>query len=301
VGEDVALGVPVGLLRRAAQGGHLREMPIQPVSSRTSIPREGRTDWTAHLSHSPQTRSGGSSAKAGAISRQSAAVSGARREVEARGQLEGAQDPQRVVGERRARVAQDAGPQVALAAEGVDDGAREGVDRDRVHREVAPGRRVGVAEAGSGATANPRWPAPVFDSRRGRLKSYSDPPAPRTLMTPKLRPTTSVAPKGRAPRLRPSKSTPADLDVEILGSPPEEPVAHAPADEPRAPPRRGARPRASRAGPREGGGPSICASWSRGQSGEGRRRGQDPARDEAPGRRAASPGPSQRGPPRARA
>src|SRR5476649_2652301 len=74
---------------------------------------------------------------------------------------------------------------------------------------------------GSGWTAKPRWPAPVFDSRRGRLKSYSAPlSALRTLMTPKLRPITSVAPKGARARWSDSKSTPATSTSRSLDSRP---------------------------------------------------------------------------------
>ena len=42
---------------------------IQPVCSSTSIPLEGRVDLDAHFSHSPQTRSSGSSAKEEEIAR----------------------------------------------------------------------------------------------------------------------------------------------------------------------------------------------------------------------------------------
>ena len=195
-----------GVPRRAATSGKCR---IQPVSSRTSSPLDGLTDLTAHLSHSPQTRSTGSSANAGAISRQRAAVSGARLKSKraanwkARRTLRGSSEKAGLVW-RRIRAARSLLPPKGSNTSPVK-GSTEIAFTVKSRRAAASAS----PSAGSGRTANPRWPAPVFDSRLGRLKSYSDPAAPRTLMTPKLRPTTSVGPKGARARLKPSKSTPA--------------------------------------------------------------------------------------------
>src|ERR1022692_4359275 len=265
-----------GVPRREATSGKWR---IQPVASRTESPLEGRTDSAAHLSHSPQTRSRGSSANAGAIARQSAAVSGAR---------------------LKSRHAASRNPRRTLS--GSSENAGLVWRRTRARRSAAPSngsitapvkgsiaiaftvksRRAAASaslRAGSGSTANPRGPPPVFDPRRGRLKSYSEPLPSRTLITPKLRPTMSVGPKGESALLNPSKPTPATSMSKSLGACPRSQSRTPPPTSLGRPTRRTASSIARRSSGR-GGAPSISGLRRPPSGGECRSGGEDPSRNE---------------------
>ena len=61
--------------------------------------------------------------------------------------------------------------EIAPAAERVEVLARERIPRDGVDREVAPAAASSTDMRGSPVTSNPRWPRPIFDSRRGSATS----------------------------------------------------------------------------------------------------------------------------------
>jgi hypothetical protein len=197
---------------------------------------------------------------------QSAAVSGASVKSSRAGQLERAQHPQRVLRERGAGVPQDPGGEVRPPVERVDELAREGVDRDRVDREVAPGRGVGVAEAGVGldreaavAGAGLRLAAREAEVVLGAVRAAD-------LDHPEAAPDDVGRPEGESARRSPSKPMPPTSMSKSLGGRPRS-QSRTPPPTSRGGPR-GARPRAWRAG-RPGGG--ECRPWAASRGGSGRR------------------------------
>ncbi len=114
---------------------------MTPRSSASAKPTDGR-GANSSFSISPQTRSAGRSSRG--IDRHSARVSIVELEVESRGELDGAQHAQAVVGERR-RI-DDAKASVARSSRpsnGSMYSSVERIPRDRVDREVATARGFG--------------------------------------------------------------------------------------------------------------------------------------------------------------
>ena len=146
VGERVAFRVPLGVLGAATQSGDFGKMR-QPAGFLQHVEAAGGTGglsrplvpFAPHALHREFVECIGNAAtERGGLGREG--------EVKASGELEGAQHPERVLGEGGAGMAQNAVAQVALTAMRIEDFAGKRVAGERVDREVAPGGSFGVAE-----------------------------------------------------------------------------------------------------------------------------------------------------------
>ena len=134
VHPDVALRMPLGLLRAADERLQLRETAVAttPRSSASAKPIDGR-GANSSFSISPQIRSAGRSSSG--IARHSARVPSSSVELEPRGELHRAQHAQAVVGERRGSTTRSsAALEIAAAVERIEVLVGQRIPRDRVDR-----------------------------------------------------------------------------------------------------------------------------------------------------------------------
>ena len=150
MGEGIALGVPLGFLHAIAQSRDFREVP-QPAGRLKHLqPARGPEGFDGpFLPFGPDALDGQlgkrpahAPAKGRGFRRQG--------QVKAGGELHGPQDPEGIVHEGGAGVAQDAGLQVRAAAMRIYHLVGEGIVGDGIDREIAPCRRIGIAEQGVG-------------------------------------------------------------------------------------------------------------------------------------------------------
>ena len=80
---------------------------------------------------------------------------------------------------------------------------------------------------GSPSTVKPRWPRPVFDSRRGSATSTRADLVDRKALAHRL-----DLPEAGEQRRQIGRRDAEDLQVEVLGIEPEQQIAHEPADDP---------------------------------------------------------------------
>jgi len=137
VGENIAFGMPSGILRRAIQGGDFGKM-LQPAggfqelqSGRGALPRERPFEpFHAHALDRQFGKRGGNRAA------QDHGFRGGHK-MEPGGKLHAPQHAQGVLHESRTGVAQDAPGQIVLAAEEIEVFAGARIEHERVDGEIA--------------------------------------------------------------------------------------------------------------------------------------------------------------------
>ena len=226
--------MPGGLLRCAAQRGEFREV-AEPAAlfqyREASARRHGLGcpffPFTPHpFQRQLGKRVGDGSAQCGGLRSEG--------EVEAPGELHPAEHAQRILGKGRAGVSEHARFQISLPAVGVDDFAGEGIARDRVDREIAPRRRLRVAECRIGCDGK----APVagaglgFAAWQGEIVVFAR-FATANFDHAKTAPHDIGRAKSGQRAMQGLEIHPAHFDIEVFRRESQQPIAHAAADEPR--------------------------------------------------------------------
>ena len=175
VDPDVAFGMPLRLLRAADERLQLRKQPLDDAELEREREADRRPRRAAAASRS-RPRCARPADRRAECSRHSAACRVVERELEARGELDAraarAGCRRRTSRDRPARSSRAL--EVAAAVERIEVLAGQRIPGDGVDREVAPPRRlVEATSPDRPMTAKPRWPRPVFDSRRGSETSMS--------------------------------------------------------------------------------------------------------------------------------
>ena len=232
VGKRITFRMPFGVLRRAAQGGELREMhePAGLFQHGESMRRLGGLRRPLvplapdALNRKFRAGADDAAAKRGGL--------GGEREVEARGELKCAQHPQRVFDEGRTGVPEDAGRQIALSAVRIEQLAGERIAGDGVDREIAAGGGIGIAQVRVGSDGETAMSEAGlrFAARQAEIVvglSQSEFNHTKTLAHDIGRP------KGFQDGMERFKRNPLHLDVEVLGRESEQGVADATAGKPR--------------------------------------------------------------------
>ena len=230
---DVALGVPLGILGRVDQGDQLgRDRGQHPPLAEEPQPdrRAPRLEQQLlDLAEDPFRRQLAQWHRRAPARR--LRIDG---QLEARRELDRAQRAQRVFAERlRVDRAQDPPLEVALAAEGIGERAREGVEHQRVDREIPAAGRLLEAQVRIAGHRD----AAVSRARLGIAPREGHVHCPlRPLETADLQDREGLADRVHAPGsgehfLEMREGEAEDLDVDILVGQAEERVAHGAAHE----------------------------------------------------------------------
>ena len=229
VHPDVAFGMPLGLLRAVDESppARARASARRRARGRASARSTGAPREAAASPLSPQMRSAGRSSSGIAAQRRAVAGSSAQSKRAANCSARST----RRLSSAKVRASTMRSTRASRSARPPKGSRYSPVSGSQAIALIVKSRRraaSSIESVGSPTTSNPLWPRPTFDSRRGSETSRS-----ATLKTVKLSPTVLTEPNARQQRLERRRLEAVDLEVDVLGFVPEQPIADPAADDER--------------------------------------------------------------------